>query len=192
MSDPTEESLVRRLRRRDEDAFRELVEAYQGRVYGLVFRMIGNQAEAEDVAQEVFVTVFKAIDSFRGDAKLSTWLYRIATNHCKNRLKYLQRRHHDRTRDIDDTPEGDYGGATHERAARPDEEMAGRELEAAIQAGLAALEEEHRVVVILRDIDQLSYVEIAEIVGVPEGTIKSRLFRGRAALRAFVEEQMRR
>ena len=65
---------------------------YQDKVYGLVYRMLGSQAEAEDVAQEVFVTVFKSIDSFRGDSKFSTWLYRIAANHCKNRIKYLRRR----------------------------------------------------------------------------------------------------
>src|SRR5262249_1213577 len=85
--------LLRRLRERDERAFKEMVEAYQDRIFNLLFRMIGKREEAEDLAQEVFVTVFKSIDQFRGDSKLSTWLYRVAVNHCKNRIKYLARRH---------------------------------------------------------------------------------------------------
>src|SRR5678816_3719703 len=93
-----ERSLLRRLRDHDERAFRELIEAHRDRVYNLTFRMLGNRAEAEDVAQEVFITVFKQIDTFREESKFSTWLYRVAVNHCKNRIKYLARRH-DRDRD---------------------------------------------------------------------------------------------
>ena len=78
-----ERLLIRRLQQRDERAFTEVVRLYQHKVYNLVYRMVGNREEAEDVAQEVFVTVFKAIDSFRGESKFSTWLYRIAANHCK-------------------------------------------------------------------------------------------------------------
>ena len=85
--------LVRRLRERDERAFRELVAEHRDRVYNLTYRMLGNRAEAEDVAQEVFISVFKTVDSFREEAKLSTWLYRVTVNHCKNRIKYLARRH---------------------------------------------------------------------------------------------------
>src|SRR5689334_8378196 len=98
-----ERQLVRRLRARDESAFRELVSEHRDRIYNLTLRMLGNKAEAEDVAQEVFITVFKTIDSFREEAKFSTWLYRVAVNHCKNRIKYLARRH-DRDRDeLDET-----------------------------------------------------------------------------------------
>src|SRR5215831_20192318 len=100
-----ERLLIRRLQQRDEKAFEEVVRLYQHKVYNLVYRMLGNREEAEDVAQEVFVTVFKAIDSFRGEAKFSTWLYRIAANHCKNRLKYLGRRARRRTEDLDGTAE---------------------------------------------------------------------------------------
>src|SRR6266545_8414656 len=85
--------LVRRLKDREERAFREMVEEYGDRVFGLTYRMLGNREEAEDLAQEVFITIFKSIDSFRGDSKFSTWLYRITANHCKNRIKYLARRH---------------------------------------------------------------------------------------------------
>ena len=110
MSD-LEPSLLRRLRDRDERAFRELIEAHRDRVFNITFRMLGNRAEAEDVAQEVFITVFKSIDSFREEAKFSTWLYRVTVNHCKNRIKYLARRH-DRDRDeLDDTTTNGVNGS---------------------------------------------------------------------------------
>ena len=86
--DLEEAAFVERLRARDERAFNELVRAHERRVFGLVFRMVGNCEEAEDLAQEVFVRVFEAIDQFRGDARLSTWIYRIAVNLCENRSKY--------------------------------------------------------------------------------------------------------
>src|SRR6187549_3842375 len=85
--------LIRKLHERDERAFREMVDTYGDRIFNLTYRMLGDRAEAEDLAQEVFISVFKSIDQFRGDAKLSTWLYRVTANHCKNRIKYLARRH---------------------------------------------------------------------------------------------------
>src|SRR3954463_3741831 len=104
-----ERSLLRRLRDRDERAFRELVEAHRDRVFNITFRMLGNRAEAEDVAQEVFIAVFKTIETFREESKFSTWLFRIAVNHCKNRIKYLARRH-DRDRDeLDESSNGQHG-----------------------------------------------------------------------------------
>src|SRR5262245_59341896 len=97
--------LIRRLRSRDEKAFRELIETYRDRVYNLSFRMVGNREEAEDLAQEVFITVFKSIETFRGDSKFSTWLYRITANHCKNRIKYLARRYDRKQAEYDDEQE---------------------------------------------------------------------------------------
>ena len=87
-----ERLLIARLSERDEQAFGEIVRLYGDKVFSLIYRMLGNRQEAEDVAQEVFITVFKTIDSFRGEAKFSTWLLRIAANHSKNRIKYLARR----------------------------------------------------------------------------------------------------
>src|SRR5215467_7404060 len=88
-----------------ERSLRELIESHRDRVFNITYRMLGNRAEAEDVAQEVFITVFKTIDSFREESKFSTWLYRVTVNHCKNRIKYLARRH-DRKRDeLDESSE---------------------------------------------------------------------------------------
>src|SRR5688572_26961999 len=126
MPEGYEEQLIERLKRRDEAAFNELVRLYDTRVFRLVLRMLGDRAEAEDVAQEVFITVFKSIDGFRGDSKLSTWLYRVATNHCKNRIKYLDRRARGKKKEFDEIAEhGTMESATMNpsaQIARPDQQ----------------------------------------------------------------------
>jgi RNA polymerase sigma-70 factor (ECF subfamily) len=188
--------LVRRLRERDERAFKELIEKHGDQIYNLLYRMIGNQEEAKDLAQEVFITVFKSIDTFRGDSKLSTWLYRVAANHCKNRIKYLARRYDRSTTELDDAAERSAVakgttpiGAGHIEG--PDRVLEGLELERTVQAAIAELEEDHRLVVVLRDIEELSYEEICEITGLPEGTVKSRLHRARLALKEKLEKYQR-
>ena len=190
MPEGHEEDLVARLKLRDESAFNELVELYQTRIYRLVFRMLGDRGEAEDLAQEVFVTVFKRIDGFRGDSKLSTWMYRVATNHCKNRLKYLGRRGRGHKRELDEIADAHaIESATMSTSAqlpRPDELLQGRQLEGFVGQGLRALSEEQRTLVILRDIESLSYEEIQQVTGLAAGTVKSRLHRARLALAQHV------
>jgi RNA polymerase sigma-70 factor (ECF subfamily) len=181
-----EARLIERLRRRDEAAFNELVRLYEDRIFRLVLRMIGDRAEAEDLAQEVFVTVFKSIDTFRGDSKLSTWMYRVATNHCRNRIKYLGRRaRHRRQPYEDDGPRGDHSGGglgTSAHIPGPEAVVEGRQTERLVQAALLSLSEEHRALVVLRDVEGLSYEEIQRITALPEGTVKSKLHRARVAL----------
>lgn len=183
-----ERLLISRLRARDERAFREMVELYQDRVFNLVYRLLGSHEEAKDQAQEVFITVFKAIDQFRGESKLSTWLYRVAANHCKNRIKYLARRHDRATATLDEVTEraaaaqgGEPIGAG--QVTRPDRVVEGLELERLVQRAISELDEDHRLLVVLRDIEELSYEEIASITGLPGGTVKSRLHRARLALK---------
>src|ERR1044071_2479081 len=178
-----ERRLLRRRRERDERAFRELIELHRDTVYNLTFRMLGDRAEAEDVAQEVFITVFKTIDSFREESKFSTWLYRVAVNHTKNRIKYLARRH---DRDRDELDEGAHSqqvnGAvtgTPVRSAQPDKALASAQMEQLLQEAIDMLDEDQRTVVILRDVEELSIEEICEITGLPDGTVKSRLHRAR-------------
>ncbi|MCA9670060.1 MAG: sigma-70 family RNA polymerase sigma factor [Myxococcales bacterium] len=185
-----ERRLVRRLKERDEDAFREMVRTYQTQVYNLVFRMLGNREEAEDLSQEVFVTVFKSIESFRGDSKFSTWLYRITANHCKNRFKYLARRRFHAAAPLDDLTERDAAGrdggpamALQARISEPDKLLEAKRLEDAIQRAIADLEEDHRLLIVLRDVQGLSYNEISDITSLAEGTVKSRLHRARMALK---------
>lgn len=185
-----ERKLVSRLRARDEDAFVELVQTYQHKVFNVVVRIVGDRAEAEDVAQEVFVAIFKHVDGFRGDAKFSTWVYRIATNTARNRIKYLARRSHKYHQNYEDSPdtvkdENPLSGTLEQ----PEEKAMGNELELIIKDGLAELNDIHRTIIVLRDIENLSYAEIAEVVELPEGTVKSRLFRARAALKSYVQER---
>lgn len=187
-----ERSLLRRLRDRDERAFRELLELHRDRVYNITFRMLGDSAEAEDVAQEVFISVFKTIDQFREESKFSTWLYRVAVNHCKNRIKYLARRH-DRKRDeLDETVhqgDGAIAGAP-VRAAQPDRALEGAQMERLLQEAIGNLDDDHRIVVVLRDIEDLSIEEICDITGLPDGTVKSRLHRARLALRKKLQRHV--
>jgi RNA polymerase sigma-70 factor (ECF subfamily) len=188
MTPRQEQKLIRRLKQRDEQAFRQLVTEYQQKIFHVVYRMIGDAQEAEDLSQEVFITVFKNIDSFRGESKFSTWMYRIAINHCKNRIKYLGRRARGQTQNLEDTSEsalqeGHATGGLH----RPDNMVLGRELEGVVQKAIAALSQEHRALIILRDIQHVSYEEIAAMTGLRPGTVKSRLHRARVALK----EQMR-
>jgi RNA polymerase sigma-70 factor (ECF subfamily) len=194
--DDEEARLVRRLVARDEHAFNLLVRTYERRIFALLLRMLGSRAEAEDLAQEVFVQVFKAIGSFRGDAKLSTWVYRIAMNLCKNRSKYLKVRHAGEQEELDAldkpgrrAPWTDAGGARAPIAhiERPDEAMAGKQVERIVREAILELDASFRECLILRDVEDLSYEEIEQITGLPSGTVKSRIHRARTQLKELVE-----
>ena len=188
-----ERRLIRRLKDRDERAFSELIEEQGDRVFNLCFRMLGNRQEAEDLAQEVFITVFKSVDSFRGDSKLSTWLYRIASNLSKNRIKYLARRHERSKVEFDEGIDRNAASdslTSPKQAKRPDENMEGQQLEKIMQQAISELEEDHRILIVLRDIEELSYDEICEITDLAEGTVKSRLHRARIALRKKMMTRM--
>ena len=185
---------VHKLRKRDPRAFEILMSEYQGPIYNLMYRMLGSREEAEDLSQEVFVTVFKKIDLFRGEAALSTWVFRIATNICKNRQKYLGRRYYDRPAHGDGLmafADGQQNPATCGSVARPDETVEGYQAERLIQEAIGGLDEEQKLVLILRDIENMSYDMIAEITGLPLGTVKSRLHRARMRLKEKLEEHLR-
>lgn len=189
-----EKRLIRGLKRKDEKAFSALVLRHQGQIFNVCFRMLGNAAEAEDIAQDVFVKAFTAIGSFRGDSAIGTWLYRIAVNLCKNRLKYLGRRQYNSTAEISGVPERAFSEAGTARTvgephARPDQVLEGNRAESRIQRALAALDESFRELLVLRDIQGLTYAEVVHITGLAEGTVKSRLHRARAALRRAYDAQ---
>jgi RNA polymerase sigma-70 factor, ECF subfamily len=194
IEEQSEAQFIARLVARDETAFNELVLTYERRVFSLVFRMLGRRDEAEDLSQEVFVQVFKAIDQFRGDSKLSTWIYRIAVNLCKNKTKYLARRHAGEQDDIDAiaerVPFSAAKGVSVADVSRPDELVEGMQLEAVVKRAIAQLEPDFRQALILRDVEDMSYEEIASVTGLPDGTVKSRIHRARGQLRALVEKAM--
>ena len=192
--DQTERKFIERLAQRDERAFNELVELYEARVFRLLLRMLGRRDEAEDMAQEVFVQIFKAITTFRGDSKLSTWIYRVSVNLCKNRMKYLSRRHTDGEDELEPVAEraplDEAKGVTFGDIAQPDRLVEGYQMERVLQQCIAELEPDFREVLILRDLEDLSYDELSEITGLPEGTVKSRLHRARSMLKLSVERRM--
>lgn len=194
--DAQERRLVRRLKQGDERAFQELVETYQDRVFSLVMRMMGNRQEAEDIAQEVFFSVYRAMHRFRGDARLYTWIYRIAINACKSRLKYLK------GRQLDRQPSSDEATGTSEHTDQhtgislqsavpgPEAAVRGNRLQQAIARELANLDPDHRQVLVLRDIQGLSYDDITKITGLAQGTVKSRLHRARVALKSRLKTEL--
>ncbi len=184
--DPFERRLVRRLKAGDARAFEELVRTYQTRIYGLVYRMLGDRHEAEDVAQEVFLSVHRSIGRYRGEGRFQTWLFRIAANACRTRLRRRAARGDLRSEPLDGVLEGHDAAAAPPVAGEvhgPEAAAAGRRLEAAIQRELSALDEDQRLLIVLRDVQGLSYQEILEITGLAEGTLKSRLHRARLALK---------
>lgn len=195
LPDELEAKLIARLVARDERAFNELVQTYGRRVSALVLRMLGNKAEAEDLTQEVFVQVFKAISTFRGESKLSTWIYRIAVNLCKNRSKYNRVRHQGEQDELEAVAERTdlAGGAPRANVAvieRPDEALGGKQVEKIVQDAILKIDPTFRECLILRDVEELSYEEIEQITGLAAGTVKSRIFRARAQLKEIVEREL--
>lgn len=190
-----ERRLIDRLIERDEQAFSEIVKLYGDKVFSLIYRMLGSRQEAEDVAQDVFITVFKTIESFRGEAKFSTWLLRIAANHAKNRIKHLARRPAEgadpddvsQLRQLPDRP----APPVQARIETPDAMLEAMQTERLMQEAIANLPEDQRLLVVLRDVEEMSYQEIEEITGLPEGTIKSRLHRARMAIKEWLDRHTR-
>jgi RNA polymerase sigma-70 factor, ECF subfamily len=175
-----ERDLLARLRKGDERAVADLVRAYEGQVFNLLYRMLGNRADAQDVAQEVFLAVVDSVDRFRGECSLSTWVFRIARNRCINRIKHNKSMRQGVTDPIDDVPEGHLpqeGGP-----ARPDDAVGRAQVAQRVQRAISALPEVQRMVVVLRDLQGFEYEVISDVLELPLGTVKSRLFRARAAL----------
>ena len=177
-------SLVERCRASDESAFNEIVSRYKSKVYSYVYRMTGSSDDAEDLTQEVFIRMYTSIDSFRSQSSLSTWLFRIASNLCVDRF----RRSKTRTPAYSlDEPilgkESETGHEVPDSTYEPQRLLENTEMAEQIQLCLAQLPEKLRAAVILHDVEGLPYEEIAQIVGCPLGTVKSRLFNARMQLR---------
>ena len=176
-----ERELIARLQKRDEAAFEELIRQYEKKVYTLCFRMCGNSEDAEEAAQDAFLALWRGIDRFRQESSLSTWIYRLATNVCIDTLR--RRKKQSGSVSLDD--EELFVDAV-DTSPQPQETVEHREAQKLLQEGLSALPEEYRKVLILREIEGLSYTEIAEVLEISEGTVKSRLSRARLALRTVL------
>ncbi len=166
----------------DHNAFGEIVEIYKDKVFQICFRMLGNRQEAEDLAQEAFVRAYVNIRSFNITMKFSTWLYRIATNLCIDRLRKKKPDYY-----LDAEVAGTEGLNMYSQIAsdmaKPEEEVESLELQETIQVEIMKLPDKYRSVIVLKYIEELSLKEISEILDLPVGTVKTRIHRGREALR---------
>ena len=174
----------------DEKAFAEVVFHYQKRVFNIAYRMLGNLEEAKDLAQEVFISVFESIKDLKEEIKFDAWLTAITLNHCRNRWKYLKRRHYFNSDSLDDpveTEEGTMPRAVVDPSDNPEALYEKKVIQQFIQKGLLQLKEDQRELLILRDLQGFSYEEIGETLGLPEGTIKSKLHRARMDLKEVLE-----
>ncbi|MEE8349031.1 MAG: sigma-70 family RNA polymerase sigma factor [Acidobacteriota bacterium] len=179
------EDLVIRLKAGDEIAFQEAFHLYKDLVYNLAFTLLTDKSEALDVTQEVFLTLHRKVNQFRGESTLKTWLYRVALNQAANRNRWWYRRRRSRTISLSlTTPEnGEKELELISDGVPPDRQMLSSEVAQALRDGLDQLNFEQRAAVTLRDVHGLSYEEIAGAQGVHVGTVKSRIARGRTRLR---------
>lgn len=186
-----EAGLTRRLKCREAAAYAELIEKYEKPIYGFVYRLLDNPDDAPDVAQEVFVKVFRSIDDFRGDSTLKTWIYRIAVHEAANRRRWFSRH---RRSEISIDAGSDEGASTWEwlRDGRqgPFEQLQHVEQLDLVEDSLRDVDERLRAAVVMRDLEGLSYNEIAESLEISLGTVKSRILRGREALKVALQRRM--
>jgi RNA polymerase sigma-70 factor, ECF subfamily len=187
-----EEQFLERLKSGDAAAFNHLVLERSGDIYALLYRLTEDAEEARDLTQEVFLQAFRNIGGFRGEADLRTWLYRIAVNQARNRWRWWKRRRRDRTVSLDapagDDREDSFGAGLADASGRnPEQEALERERERALLTALRSLSRPYREVILLRDIEGLSYEDVALALDINVGTVKSRLSRGRAELRRRLE-----
>jgi len=180
-----DEALIRRIKAGDADAFEEIVKTYEKPIYNLALRYTANPDDAFDVTQDVFLRVYRSIDTFKGQSKFSTWLYQIATNICIDYCRKASRK-----KEISMVVTDESGEETEmdfaDTSPTPEQSVEHTELREEITRCIEKLGDEHRMILILRDIDGLSYQEIGSILGMEQGTVKSRLFRAREKLRGLL------
>ena len=181
-----DQALVERVQNGDKHAFDLLVRKYQHKLISVISRYVNDWSECQDVAQEAFVRAYRAIGSFRGDAQFYTWIYRIAINTAKNWLVSQGRRPPTEDVAVEDAVQFDGATRLHE-SATPERELMREEIERTVFATVEALPEELKIAITLREVDGLSYEEIAEAMNCPIGTVRSRIFRAREA----IDEQLR-
>jgi RNA polymerase sigma-70 factor, ECF subfamily len=186
-----DQRLLSDLQAGEESAYEHLIERFQKPVYNLAWRLLNDPADASDVVQEVFLKVFRSVDRFRGDSSLRTWIYRIAVNESHNRRRWLFRHHRGET-SLDDN--FDDSGAREKPLAdggeTPFEFTMNREAQLLLEEALAAMDPLFSAALVLREIEDMSYEEIADVLEVSLGTVKSRIVRGRDSLRRYLSRRL--
>lgn len=184
----TEEELISRAQAGDEDAFAQLMDAHQRKVYGLILRLTNSPEDALELSQETFFNAWRGLPNFHGESRFSTWLFRLATNVS---IDFLRRENRRRSIVAGSLSDGDFEGGDWDipdTRFTPQGEAERGELQEAVRRGLSRLSDEHRTVLVLRDLNGLSYREISEILHIEEGTVKSRIARARLALKKVLLE----
>ncbi len=184
-------ALISALQRAEPEAYETLIRRFQGPVYNLAWRLLDNPADAGDVVQEVFLKVFRNVDHFRGESSLRTWIYRIAVNEAHNKRRWLFRHRKGETGIDDAFPADDNREAPLvDSGETPFDFTMNREAQLLLEEGLAAISPAFRAALVLREIEELSYEEIARILDISMGTVKSRIVRGREALRCYLANRI--
>lgn len=185
----SEQELIKRCKSGDSRAFETLIEAYEKKILNYCFRMLGNSADAEDAAQEAFIKMFRFIGSFTEQSSFSTWMYKIASNVCLDWLRKNKRKNNETISLYQDGDEGEeFALPLEDDSPSPYHKLQQNEAQRALCRALEALGEEQKKVIILRDIQGLSYEEIAQVTGMASGTVKSRINRARLALKKILEK----
>ncbi len=185
-------ALVQRFAKGDESAFTELVNRYRGRIYGLTLNLLHNAADAEEITQDTFIRAYRGLSRFRGDSSLSTWLHRIALNLARNRYWYFFRRRRQHWMSLDrplsEESEATFADLVAASDHDPAQETVTGEFTALVAACMERLDHKHREILIMRNVLDLSYEEIARALGINVGTVKSRIARAREYLRSLLTE----
>lgn len=184
-----ENKLVNKAVKGDNSAFEALMEKHMGIIYNIALRMTANQDDAEDMTQEIMIKIFRSLGSFKGNSKFSTWIYRVAVNTCLDELKKKKNKKH---LSLDAEISGDDGENQIEikdDSPSPEKLAEQNELRDMVAAAVKLLSDEHRAIIVLRDIRGMSYSEIAGILGCSDGTVKSRISRARAQLKMILEKE---
>ena len=185
----TEQELVTRAKRGDQDAFAQLVEANQNKIYSLALRMTGNPEDGADLAQEAFLKAWRSLPAFQEESSFSTWLYKLTSNLCIDFLRKEKRRKAAVTTvSLDDDEDDSPPMEVPDHRFTPETEVERRELRAAMGRALQVMSDEHRQILILREVEGLSYTEIAGLLDLEEGTVKSRIARARISLRNILQK----
>lgn len=183
----TEQELVARAKAGDDEAFAQLMRDNEKRIYNLTLRMTGNPEDAMDLAQEAFLNAWRGLKFFKGDSAFSTWVYRLASNACIDFLR-RQKRRQDISVPMPTYEDDDSQPDIPDDRFQPEQELERRELRQAVLQGLEQLSHEHRQVLVMREINGLSYQEIADVLDLEAGTVKSRIARARISLRKILLE----
>ena len=181
--------MIQRLQKGDREAFNELVVQYEKQIINIAYGMLSDREDALDAAQEVFIKVYKNISSFKGQSSLTTWIYRITANVCNDILRKRQRSAKTISLYPSDDDDDNRQGEIADTSPTPEAVLEQSEAQRAVREGIASLSDDFRTVITLCDIEGCSYEKASQILGLPQGTIKSRLNRARNALRKKLSEK---